>query len=115
MIPFDSLSNFEALSTAFQHVKENHGMAGADGVSIKRFEENLDENLERLVHEIKDRSYIPLPLLKIMVDKGNGDSRGLCVPTVRDRVVQTAVLQIIEPILEKNLKIAVLPTGKGIR
>lgn len=113
MIPFDSPFNFEALLSAFQHVKENHGRAGVDGVTIERFGEDLYENLNKLAQEIKDWSYVPFPLLKILVDKGNGEARGLCIPTVRDRVAQTAVYHIIEPVLEKEFEECSFAYRKG--
>ncbi|HHT9121418.1 MAG TPA: group II intron reverse transcriptase/maturase [Candidatus Wunengus sp. YC63] len=93
-----------SLSLAFQSVKENHGCAGTDGVTIEQFEGNLDINLKIMHNEITEQTYFPLPLLKILVDKGNGEARALCIPTVRDRVVQTAVLQLIEPILEREFE-----------
>lgn len=96
--------NLGSLYSAFQSVKENHGCAGADGVTIEQFEGNLDINLKIMHNEITEQTYFPLPLLKILVDKGNGEARALCIPTVRDRVVQTAVLQLIEPVLEREFE-----------
>jgi group II intron reverse transcriptase/maturase len=93
-----------ALCNAFQHVKENWGSAGADGVTIFRFERHLEENIIALIQEIKQGTYSPIPLLKLLVDKGNGEARALCIPAVRDRVVQTAVLREIEPIMEKEFE-----------
>ncbi len=107
------ITDTNTLSNAFQHVKENHGRAGVDGVTIERFEEGLYENLNKLAQEIQDRSYVPLPLLKILVDKGNGEARGLCIPTVRDRVAQTAVYQIIEPILDREFEECSFAYRKG--
>lgn len=93
-----------SLYTAFQHVKENHGSAGVDRVTIERFEGNLAGNLEHLARDMREGHYAPLPLLKMLVDKGNGEARSLCIPTVRDRVAQTAVLQAIEHVLEKEFE-----------
>jgi RNA-directed DNA polymerase len=101
------------LSAAFQRVKENHGCAGVDGVTIERFEENLDENLAFLGMEIERNIYRPLPLLKILVDKGNGEARALCIPTVRDRVAQAAGLQILEPIFEAEFEQCSFAYRKG--
>jgi group II intron reverse transcriptase/maturase len=98
--------DFSSLSTAFQAVKSNHGCAGVDGVTVKCFDQNLDENLKTLHDELTKQTYSPLPLLKILVDKGKGDgeARALCIPVVRDRIVQTAALKIIEPVLEKEFE-----------
>jgi group II intron reverse transcriptase/maturase len=100
----ESTINLDSLYLAFKNVKENHGCAGADGVTIEQFEGNLDINLKIMHNEITEQTYFPLPLLKILVDKGNGEARALCIPAVRDRVVQAAVLQIIEPILEREFE-----------
>lgn len=105
--------NHSLLSSAFQHVKENHGCAGVDGVTIERFEEKLDLNLARLQDELERQIYFPLPLMKILVEKKNGEPRILCIPTVRDRVVETAVLQIIGPVLEKEFEDCSFAYRKG--
>jgi group II intron reverse transcriptase/maturase len=87
---------------AFSEVKANSGCAGADGVTIRDFERDLEENCAELAREIDSQAYLPLPLLKILIDKGGGETRALCVPAVRDRVAQTAVLRLIEPAFEKQ-------------
>lgn len=109
----DLTITLNSLSLAFQAVKENHGCAGADGVTIEQFEGNLDINLKIMHNEITEQTYFPLPLLKILVDKGNGEARALCIPTVRDRVVQTTVLQLIEPILEREFEECSFAYRKG--
>jgi group II intron reverse transcriptase/maturase len=101
------------LLNAFQCVKENQGMAGVDGVTIARFEEELDGNLAFLGEEIRRGIYSPLPLLKILVAKPNGEPRGLCIPAVRDRVAQAAVLNVIGPVLEKEFEDCSFAYRKG--
>jgi group II intron reverse transcriptase/maturase len=105
--------NFASLSTAFLQVKENQGCAGVDGITIKEYENDLRKNLTELENELAHKTYSPFPLLKILVDKGNGETRALCVPTVRDRVAQTAVLHVIEPILEKEFEECSFAFRKG--
>lgn len=100
----DAISNFAALSAAFLQVKENQGCAGVDGVTIGEFEADLHKNLAELQNELARKTYLPLPLLKIIVDKGNGEGRDLCIPTVRDRVAQSAVLNVIGPMLDKEFE-----------
>jgi RNA-directed DNA polymerase len=75
-------------------------------VTIARFEADLWANLSALEAELAEGRYLPLPLLRIEVDKGkgNGETRSLSIPAVRDRVAQTAVLHRIEPILEKEFE-----------
>ncbi len=110
---FKSFSTFASLATAFLQVKENQGCAGVDGVTIEEFENDLPRNLSLLENELKHKQYSPLPLLKILVDKGNGEARALCISTVKDRVVQTAILYIIEPILEKEFEACSFAFRKG--
>jgi group II intron reverse transcriptase/maturase len=108
-----SFSTFHSLSTAFPQVKENQGCAGVDGVTIEEFETELPKNLSMLSHDLKHNQYSPLPFLKILVDKGNGEARALCVPAVKDRVAQTAVLFAIEPILEREFEACSFAFRKG--
>lgn len=85
---FKEIAEHSALASAFQRVKENRGCAGADGITVEGFEKNIKNNLGKLRNELLSRSYQPLPLLRILVDKGNGEARALSIPTVRDRVVR---------------------------
>lgn len=109
----NSVANHAELTSAFQRVKENHGCAGVDGVTIEMFEAELNRNISMLAAELKNRTYSPLPLLQILVDKGNGEARKLCIPAVRDRIVQAAVLHEIEPILEKEFEDCSFAYRKG--
>ncbi len=110
---FSHIIKPENLLAAFQCVKENQGMAGVDGVTIARFEEDLDGNLAFLEEEIRRGIYAPLPLLKILVAKPNGEPRALCIPAVRDRVAQAAVLNVIGPVLEKEFEDCSFAYRKG--
>jgi group II intron reverse transcriptase/maturase len=110
---FKDFANSVNLSQAFLQVKENRGCAGVDGVTIGKFEDDLEENLINLGNEILNETYSPLPLLKILVDKGDGESRALLIPTVRDRLAQSAVLQVIEPIFEAEFEQCSFAYRKG--
>jgi group II intron reverse transcriptase/maturase len=101
---FKDIVNQTNLSEAFQRVRENRGCAGVDGVTIEDFEAHLSRNLLQLRQEVSSGTYFPLPLLKILVDKGNGEARPLLIPCVRDRVVQSAVKEVIEPIFEAEFE-----------
>jgi group II intron reverse transcriptase/maturase len=109
----ESIMEFSNLSSAFLQVKENQGCAGVDGVTVQAFEEELNKNLAVPENELSHKNYAPLPLLKILVDKGNGEARALCVPTVKDRVAQTVVLHVIEPILEREFEACSFTFRKG--
>jgi len=105
----------DILLAAFQAVRENRGAPGIDGVSIGRFEDNLEHNLERLSQEVVSGNYFPLPQLQLLVDKGKGDgeARKLCIPAVRDRVLQKAVLNAVEPVLDREFEDSSFAYRKG--
>ncbi|OKY74494.1 MAG: hypothetical protein BM485_13655 [Desulfobulbaceae bacterium DB1] len=109
----NSLVDHAALLAAFEAVRDNHGCAGVDGVTIGMFEKDLSVNLAGLRSELNNGTYFPLPLMKIQVAKKNGEPRGLCIPTVRDRVAQTAVLHRINPLLEREFEECSFAYRKG--
>jgi RNA-directed DNA polymerase len=90
----------ELMRQAFKAVKRNRGAAGLDKVSIKMFEENLQQNLDALMRELKTRSYEPIPLRRAYIPKGRGKFRPLGIPAVRCRVAQEVVRHLICPIFE---------------
>ena len=90
------------LMRAFARVKANKGAAGIDRQTIEMFERNLGANLERLVTELENGSYRPQALRREWIPKdGSKEMRPLGIPTVRDRVVQTALRAVLEPIFER--------------
>lgn len=88
------------LGAAYEEVRANHGAAGVDGVSVEEFGERLEENLCELISELRARTYRPLPVKRVLIPKPDGSQRPLGIPAVRDRVVQQAVLGVLEPIFE---------------
>lgn len=90
----------ELMRQAFKAVKKNRGVAGIDKVSIKMFENNLDQNLDSLMRDLKSRSYQPVPLKRSFIPKGKGKFRPLGIPAVRCRVAQEVVRRLINPIFE---------------
>ncbi len=109
------LTDTNNLIAGWQRVRDNHGCAGADGVSLEEFTHTLKGNLDSLATEISRKTYRPLPLLKILVDKGKGDgeSRVLSVPTVRDRVAQASALNILGPLFEAEFEHCSFAYRKG--
>jgi RNA-directed DNA polymerase len=85
---------------AFQRVKANGGGAGIDKESIEKFESNLGDNLYKLWNRMASGSYLPPPVKAVPIPKKNGGTRMLGVPTVADRVAQTVVKGVLEPMLE---------------
>jgi len=85
---------------AYKRVKENQGAAGVDGQSIAEFEEDLSNNLYRLWNRMSSGSYLPPPVRRVDIPKGDGRTRPLGIPTVSDRIAQMVVKRYLEPILE---------------
>ena len=86
---------------AFRNVKRNRGAAGIDKVSISLFESNLLENLLALMRRLKDGTFRPLPLRRVHIPKGDGKTRPLGIPAVRDRVAQEVLRQLLNPLFER--------------
>ncbi|WP_297496699.1 group II intron reverse transcriptase/maturase [Ferrovum sp.] len=85
---------------AYKRVKANHGSAGIDGQSIEEFEGDLNNNLYRLWNRMSSGSYLPPPVRRVDIPKGDGRTRPLGIPTVSDRIAQMVVKRYLEPILE---------------
>jgi RNA-directed DNA polymerase len=91
------------LRAAFQDVAANRGAPGCDHVTIEQFADDLDEELRRLSEELRTGRYRPQSILRRWIPKpGSTEKRPLGIPTVRDRVVQTALRMVLEPIFEKD-------------
>lgn len=89
------------LRRAWERVKANKGSGGVDGMTIERFDANRDHYLEFLHERLKDGSYRPRPVKRVEIEKpGTTVKRPLGVPTIMDRVVQQAVVQVLQPIFE---------------
>ena len=92
----------ELMLKAFKAVKKNRGAAGVDKVSIAMYESNLTENLISLMRELKQGLYRPKPLRRVHIPKGNGKTRPLGIPSVKCRIAQEVVRQLINPIYERR-------------
>ncbi|MGH9197661.1 MAG: group II intron reverse transcriptase/maturase, partial [Acidimicrobiia bacterium] len=88
------------MRAAFRNVKRNRGAAGIDKVSIRLYENNLVENLLALMRQLKDGTFRPLPLRRVLIPKGDGRTRPLGIPAVRDRVAQEVLRLLLSPIFE---------------
>ena len=85
---------------AFKRVKANQGAAGVDGQSIQDFEARLAANLYKLWNRLSSGSYMPPPVRRVDIPKGDEGTRPLGIPTVADRIAQEVVRRYLEPILE---------------
>jgi group II intron reverse transcriptase/maturase len=85
---------------AWRKVRANKGATGVDDVSIKEFEKRLKNNLYRIWNRMSSGSYVPPPVLRVMIPKADGKQRPLGIPTVGDRVAQMVVKLELEPKVE---------------
>jgi RNA-directed DNA polymerase len=109
---FENLCSTFYLGVGFELVRRNQGAPGIDGVSIQDFETNLDEELSRLQQELSNWTYQPSPVRRVEIPKPDGKGiRLLGIPTVRDRVVQTTLKLLLEPIFEPHFS----PNSYGFR
>ncbi len=101
------------LIRAFLKVKRNKGCPGTDRQSIQSFEQHLGVHIRELSRLLREKRYQPLPARRVYIPKANGKERPLGIPAVRDRVVQQALLDIIEPSLERTFSDASYGFRKG--
>jgi RNA-directed DNA polymerase len=92
------------LEAGWRQVAGNQGAAGVDGQSIERFAAGKDAYLRELQQGLEDGSYRPLPVRRVAIPKGDGTSRPLGIPAVKDRIVQAAVRMVMEPIFEVQFR-----------
>jgi len=85
---------------AYQRVKANHGAAGVDGETLAAFEKDLKGNLYKIWNRMSSGSYFPPPVRLVEIPKDSGGTRPLGIPTVGDRVAQTVVKLVLEPLVE---------------
>lgn len=101
----DKVYRPETLYAAWQTVKRNDGSAGTDHESVERFEQKLGENINKLSEELRTETYRPRPNKRTYISKpGSREKRPLGIPSVRDRVVQSAARLVIEPIFERQFR-----------
>lgn len=107
----DKVFALATLEAAWDQVAANDGAAGVDRQSIERFEAHAEEYLTELSAALREGSYQPQPIRRVEIPKGDGRTRPLGIPTVKDRIVQTAVKFVLEPIFEATFR----PNSYGFR
>ncbi|MBE3087650.1 MAG: group II intron reverse transcriptase/maturase, partial [Chloroflexi bacterium] len=85
---------------AYQRVKANRGAAGVDGETLMAFETDLKGNLYKVWNRMSSGSYFPPHVRLVEIAKENGSTRALGIPTVADRVAQTVVKMVLEPLVD---------------
>ncbi len=101
---YDKVYRADILSHAYRLVCANKGSAGIDGVTFEAIEEpeGVTAFIAELEEALRDKTYEPAPVKRVMIPKSNGGQRPLGIPTIRDRVVQMAAKLVIEPIFEAD-------------
>jgi RNA-directed DNA polymerase len=109
---YDKVYGLTNLKAAWQRVKANRGGGGVDRMSIADFDKDADVRLEKLSEALRTNAYKPLPVRRAYIAKpGSREKRPLGIPTIIDRIVQTAVRNVIEPIFEQEFD----PSSYGFR
>ena len=101
---YDKVYRADILSHAYELVRANKGSAGIDGVTFQAIEENegVSAFIVELGETLRNKTYQPDPVKRVMIPKSDGSQRPLGIPTIRDRVAQMAVKLVIEPIFEAD-------------
>jgi RNA-directed DNA polymerase len=107
----DKIYRPTTLAAAWTRVARNKGSAGTDGQSTDRFAAQAERYLTELQQQLETGSYRPSPIKRVEIPKGDGGTRPLGIPTVKDRIVQTALKMTIEPIFEAQFR----PGSYGFR
>lgn len=98
----EEILNPNNLNKAYKKVVSNKGVAGVDGITVEEEFDYIKENKDRILNQIRKRRYKPQPVKRVQIPKENGKKRNLGIPTVTDRIIQQAIVQVISPIFEKQ-------------
>jgi group II intron reverse transcriptase/maturase len=90
------------LWTAYRKVYANKGAPGVDGITVKELESHMLKYYDQLKRKLRDGTYTPQPVKRVAIPKADGSKRYLGIPSVLDRVVQQAILQVIDPIIDPH-------------
>src|SRR5688500_16467989 len=102
---YDKVCWIETLERAYRQARANAGAAGVDGVRFEDIEAyGVERWLAELRQELVEETYRPQPVRRVMIPKPGGGERPLGIPTIRDRVVQTAVVLLLGPIFEADFE-----------
>jgi RNA-directed DNA polymerase len=99
---YDKLYAESNLKAAWEQVEEKGGAAGVSGQTIAQYRDGLEQRLSNLAKKLKEQSFEARPIRRVYIPKGNGKLRPLGIPEVEDRIVQAALVRLVEPIFEKK-------------
>ncbi len=91
------------LKAAWEKVEANNGSGGVDGETIDSYRYHLAENLDSLLERLRRKEYKPSPVRRHYISKKNGKKRPLGIPIIEDRVVQQALVDVLQPKFEQNI------------
>ncbi|WP_201242996.1 group II intron reverse transcriptase/maturase [Halorhodospira halophila] len=104
-ILYDKIWREDVLRHAYALVRANKGAPGVDGQDFRQIEQSgVEQWLSAIRNDLREKTYRPMPVRRVMIPKPGGGERPLGIPTIRDRVVQTATKLVIEPIFEADLE-----------
>lgn len=98
----EKVLNDKNLFEAYKQVYKNKGASGIDGVTVDELGHYMYLHKEEIKEQIRTRKYKPSPVRRVYIPKENGDKRGLGIPTVVDRLIQQAIVQVLSPIYERQ-------------
>lgn len=98
----EKVLNDKNLYMAYEQVYKNKGASGIDEMTVEEVGHYLFLHKEDIKNQIRNRKYKPSPVRRVYIPKDNGDKRGLGIPTVIDRIIQQAIVQVLSPIFEKE-------------
>ena len=107
----EQILSIENLNRAYLQVVRNKGAEGVDGMKYTELKDYLKENGENIREQLRMRKYKPQPVRRVEIPKSDGGVRKLGVPTVTDRFVQQAIAQVLTPIYDNFVRIAVIFCG----
>jgi len=102
---YDKVYRRDVLAHAYERCRQNQGAAGVDGQTFEVIKEyGLERWLDELTEELKKQTYCPEAVRRVWIPKADGKQRPLGIPTIRDRVVQMAVVLVMEAIFDEDLQ-----------
>lgn len=98
---FDQLCTEQGLLDAWRLVKSKNAAGGIDGISVTQYEKDIGRNITSLAEELRNHKWSPFPYLRVDIPKKDNEKRRLGMPTIKDKIVQQALVTLIQPNFER--------------